>query len=238
MTMEDAKVAQWKKGRAKGVIRKVRAPQVGAEDFGDDEIVDGRQEHPGRRMTEEEFLAWIGAKTRAEWVDGEVILLPDVDFEQDQLQGWFLRLIGFFVEEHDLGKITSSRFFVRMAGPRSRRLPDICFMQKSREHLFGYGHFEGPPDLIVEVVSPDAAERDYVEKFKQYEAAGVREYWIVDPLIQRMEMHELAKGAYRAIPLKGVSLHSKVLKGLWVKPEWLWKRPLPKVMAVMKGMGK
>lgn len=40
---------------------------------------------------------------------------------------------------------------------------------------------DGTPDLIVEVTSPESLARDRGEKYVEYEAAGVREYWLIDP---------------------------------------------------------
>ena len=39
----------------------------------------------------------------------------------------------------------------------------------------------GAPDWIIEIVSPSSKPRDYMTKLFKYRAAGVREYWIVDP---------------------------------------------------------
>jgi Uma2 family endonuclease len=85
---------------------------------------------------------------------------------------------------------------------------------------------EGPADLIVEVVSPSGATRDYVEKFREYEAAGVPEYWVVDPQHGEAAFFILRDGRYEAAPLgAGGEFHSTVLPGFWVRAEWLWERP-------------
>lgn len=57
----------------------------------------------------------------------------------------------------------------------------------------------GAPDLIVEVLSPGTAARDWKDKFDLYEEAGVREYWIVAPLEQDISIfvHDAATGRYR-----------------------------------------
>ena len=57
--------------------------------------------------------------------------------------------------------------------------PDVCVIC-DLSRLDKQGYF-GPPELIVEVLSPKRIKRDLVEKFNLYEAAGVKEYWIVDP---------------------------------------------------------
>ena len=67
----------------------------------------------------------------------------------------------------------------------------------------------------------------------EYEQAGVKEYWVIDPNNERMVMYALNEDRnYKAIfPEKNV-LKSIVLKDFWLKPEWLWQDPLPNVVQV------
>lgn len=60
--------------------------------------------------------------------------------------------------------------------------PDICVICDPTKIEFR--GCLGAPDLIVEVLSPGTAARDWKDKFDLYEEAGVGEYWIVDPLAQ------------------------------------------------------
>ena len=53
---------------------------------------------------------------------------------------------------------------------------------------------DGAPDLVIEVVSPSSSRMDYIIKLNLYMAAGVREYWIVDPLRQRTIVYHLESG--------------------------------------------
>jgi len=86
----------------------------------------------------------------------------------------------------------------------------------------------------MEIVSPESVERDYDKKFRQYEKAGVSEYWIVDEIKKKVLLFRLDKdGSYREVrPRKGL-FHSKVMDGFWLDPKWLWERPLPSVFDVM-----
>lgn len=207
-----------------------------------DDSMEGLQPHPGRRMTEQEFLAWVGEKTRAEWVEGEVIIMSPVNTEHDDLQGWLNALLRLFVEERNLGRVCGSELAVRLhATRRQRRLTDLFFVATGRETQFSKTAFEGPPDLIVEVVSPDSTTRDYSEKRRDYESAGVREYWIVDPLSKRIVVHDLHKGAYRPIPEKNGALRSRVLRGLALRPAWLFPaegQRRPKIADILRTMKK
>lgn len=55
---------------------------------------------------------------------------------------------------------------------------------------------KGAPDLIVEILSPSTARRDRMVKLHQYQRAGVREYWIVDPDTKTVQVCILENGRY------------------------------------------
>jgi len=88
-------------------------------------------------------------------------------------------------------------------------------------------------------VSPESAGRDRGEKFYEYEAGGVREYWIIDPQRKRAEWCRLQEdGAYNVIAPDADGIYrSQVLAGLWMREPWLWQRPLPKLLDVLREWG-
>ncbi len=62
----------------------------------------------------------------------------------------------------------------------------------------------GAPDFVLEVVSPSSIIKDYIKKAAKYEAAGVREYWIIDPIKRRVCTYDFAEGSAPGIyPLSG-----------------------------------
>jgi|SRR5690625_5221470 len=61
----------------------------------------------------------------------------------------------------------------------------------------------GAPDFIIEVLSPSTARNDRWIKYNSYEKAGVKEYWIVDPVNMTIEVNTLEKGAYKQIAVYG-----------------------------------
>ena len=87
----------------------------------------------------------------------------------------------------------------------------------------------------MEIVSPESVERDYETKRELYQNAGVEEYWIVDEVEQKVTLLRLAaNGKYREVRPKKGELHSQVVPGFWIRPEWLWQEPLPKKVEVLK----
>jgi Uma2 family endonuclease len=75
--------------------------------------------------------------------------------------------------------------------------PDLVVVLESNR-IITPSKVKGTPDLLVEILSPSTRENDMVLKRKRYEAAGVPEYWIVDPFEHTLEQLILTKGSYVA----------------------------------------
>lgn len=194
---------------------------------------------PPARMTYEEFLDWADEDTWAEWVDGEVTVMSPVSVLHQRLADFLAALLQFFVEENNLGLILTAPFQMRLRTRPSGREPDITFIARDHLDQLKDVYLDGPADLAIEVISPDSRARDRGEKFYEYEQAGVREYWLIDPLRRQAEFYSLgAEGVWVSLPIDNHGiLRSTVLKGLWLRVDWLWQEPLPPLMTVLKEWG-
>lgn len=65
---------------------------------------------------------------------------------------------------------------------------------------------EGPPDLVVEVLSPATAARDRGVKLERYRLYGVPEYWVVDPDQRTIEVWKLARDAHGPVVHQGADI--------------------------------
>jgi Uma2 family endonuclease len=193
---------------------------------------------PELRMTEEEFVSWCDEDTNAEWVDGEVIMPSPANLKHVDLVGFLNLVLRAFVTSRGFGVVYGPELQVRLASLRRRRVPDLLFVSTERMGMLKTTEVDGAPDLLVEVVSPDSLARDWREKYLEYEAAGVREYWVIDPMSQRFEGYTLgADGRYALIEEKDGVVYSTVLAGFFLKPAWLWQEPLPNPLEVLKELG-
>ena len=132
-------------------------------------------------MSEEEFYRLVDdCGWRAEWVDGRVEYLPMPD-EQHQNTQWFLMdLLRTTVRAAGLNaKVMFAGLRTAVAADRHRD-PDVQMLLDRDDPRRQNRRWLGT-DLAVEVVSADDPRRDYVTKRREYLAAGVLEYWIVDP---------------------------------------------------------
>ena len=58
----------------------------------------------------------------------------------------------------------------------------------------------GPPDLVIEILSPSTAKRDLKDKRRLYQRSGVREYWIVDPVNRTVHIYKLGENGTYGFP--------------------------------------
>jgi Uma2 family endonuclease len=90
-------------------------------------------------------------------------------------------------------------------------------------------HIEGPPTLVVEILSPSTAAFDRARKLPLYASHGVKEVWLVTPYPWLAEVFVLAGGGYRldaAYERHGV-LKSRVFPGLEIRLEEVFTYPIP-----------
>ena len=180
----------------------------------------------------EEFLAWLDEDVRAEWVDGAIVTMPPANLEEHQDRGGLLyMLLQFFVQRSKLGRVFYAPALMRLPSRRSGREPDLLFVRAEHAHRIRPTYLDGPADLVVEIVSPDSVERDHQEKLAEYEAAGIPEYWIIDPLQQAAFFRQLgADGRYQLIPTDTDGIYtSREVPGFRMRVSWLWQRPLPTI---------
>jgi Uma2 family endonuclease len=198
------------------------------------------REPPSRKLTFEEFLEWNNDDLPAEWVDGDVVIPMPPDLPHQAIVMFLSGLLTLLSEHDDAGRVIISPFMVRLPEPlRSGREPDLLFIARTNLHRLQRLYLAGAPDIAVEVISPDSVTRDRREKFAEYEAAGVVEYWLIDPNRRRAEFYRLgADGRYMLVLGGGAGVfNSAVLPRLRLRVEWLWQEPKPKLMAVVREMG-
>jgi len=149
---------------------------------------------------------------RYEIVDGVLHMAPPPDFIQHQKPAFELATrLQMFVKKNKLGLVGVAPTGVRLPPQSVPLQPDIFFIAAGRKDVRLGRYVEGAPDLIVEVLSPSNWLYDRQEKFQAYQDAGVREYWIVDPRAQTIEVFALEQGAYTLIAMARVNEHARSL---------------------------
>jgi Uma2 family endonuclease len=187
-----------------------------------------------KAVTFKEFCVVVKEDQKADLIDGVIYMASPENTDANELFVWLLHILGGFVEARDLGKVYGSRVAFRLDDENSPE-PDIAFVRKDRLHLVQRGYVDGPPDLAIEIVSPESIDRDYETKKMKYQEAGVHEYWIIDDATEKVLLWRLNREKeYRAVRPRGGAYHSQVLTDFWFRPEWLWQQPRPKKADVLQ----
>ncbi len=186
------------------------------------------------RMSYEEFLDWSDEDTLAEWVDGKVEMMSPASAEHQDLSGFLAAILRWYAEEHG-GKVLTAPFQMRLDTVRRGREPDLIYLLPSSLPRLRPNYLDGPADLAIEIISPESMVRDRGAKYGEYEAGGVREYWVLDPAARRTDFFVLdPEGRYqRAVPGADGRYRSETLPGLWISVAWLWQSLLPRMRDVL-----
>lgn len=194
-----------------------------------------------RAGTYEEYLS-VAAETRiVEWADGEIIEYMPPNAIHQKITWFLFNLLSAFVETLEIGLVGSGPFEVKLWAGGPSREPDVFFLSSGTANELGEQRFVGPPDLVVEVVSPGSVREDRVRKFTEYEQAGVREYWLVDPRPNHRTVECYRRddaGVFQPVEADEQGrLYSAVLADdkarFWLHVSWLWQEPLPKVRTAL-----
>jgi Uma2 family endonuclease len=153
----------------------------------------------GSRYTWADYLEW-DENVRVELVDGEAVAMAPPSGPHQGVAGeLFYRIRGFL--EGKPCKVYPAPYAVRLnpredGGDDTVLEPDIVVVCDPAK-LDKYG-CKGAPDLVIEVLSPSTVRQDRIVKFRKYQQAGVREYWIADPETKSIQVCVLENGHYAA----------------------------------------
>lgn len=103
--------------------------------------------------------------------------------------------------------------------------PDLLYVSAEQQELIRETRIDGPPALVVEVISPTSSRRDRVRKMQIYQQAGVQHYWLADPTDRTLECFSLRGGLY-ALAVSGMDddlLKHPEFEGLALDLSILWR---------------
>jgi len=195
---------------------------------------------PPKRYNHSDFLRLAPEDTKAELIDGEIILMPTPSDIHERLQIFLITVITMFVSCFKLGQVRGSRTAVRISDVDTYE-PDILFVSREREPIIQAREVIAAPDLVIEILSGSTAHHDRGRKRENYAKAGVRELWIIDPYgpagtqFYQRQGNELVEVA----PVDGI-IHSITLPNFKLKVDWLWaneKDQLPNPIDALKELG-
>jgi Uma2 family endonuclease len=184
-------------------------------------------------VTEEMFDELVDEDTRAELIDGVMIVHSPAALRHDDISGFLRPLMRCFAEQKKLGKVLGPDGLFR---PRKGRRfgPDLFFLEQTRVPSPLPKVFQGAPDMLAEVLSPSNRPEDVAVKLPAYRRAGIREIWLVDPDRQEITVYRRRGRRYTARTTGSGRVRSDVLPGFWIESDWLWSEPLPDLLPCLR----
>lgn len=169
---------------------------------------------------------------RIELIDGEAVMMSLPSTVHQKISGELFRQLANFLEGKKC-EVFSAPFGVRLFekdGDSPENVdtmvePDISVIC-DRDKLDRHG-CKGAPDLIVEILSPSTQRRDRLIKLELYQRAGVREYWLVSPEEQTVQVLLFTNGLLlpRELYKKGDIAKVNVLEGCFLELEKVFPGP-------------
>jgi len=191
-------------------------------------------DRPSSLLPLEQFKRLVQDGMKADLINGVMIVATPASYTHERLFGFLMNLVSFYAEEKGLGVVLGSRSLVE-AGPRSGYEPDLCFVAQDRLDIINETSITGPPDLVVEIISPSTRQFDAYAKKEGYARLGVPEYWLIDPDNRAVAFYRLTEPGYVEGPVEDGIYHSLAVSGLWLRLDWLWDHP--KVADCLRELG-
>lgn len=174
--------------------------------------------HTRKKYTYEDYLQLPEDGKRYELIHGELIMTPAPLTIHQKVSLKIVELLLDFLKEHKIGELLFALVDVVLS-PENVVQPDILFVGKERSQIITDKNIAGAPDLVIEILSPASGYYDLIDKKELYETFGVKEYWIVDPMKQWIEIYVNENQKFKLLQRldkQGV-IQSKVLDGLQVE---------------------
>lgn len=181
------------------------------------------------KMSYEEYLNLPSDAQKIEWSNGEAIVyIPASDRHQDMI-GFLYALLRTFVELFGLGFVRQAPFEVKLWENGPSREPDLFFLSHTNPATITSTLITGAPDLVIELISRGSVTIDRVDKFREYEQAGVKEYWLIDARPRRHHVEFFVQdseiGYIPVEPDENNIYRSTILPHFWLNADWLLQQP-------------
>lgn len=146
---------------------------------------------------------------------------PAPSFYHQETALHFYRHLHDWVARRELGKVITAPIDMILS-EHCVTQPDVAYISRARLSII-HTAIMGPADLVAEVVSLGGRHRDRIEKRDLYEQYGVREYWIIDPESETVDVLSLDDNRFQLLMRcrPGQTAASRLLPGFEIKVDFL-----------------
>jgi Uma2 family endonuclease len=151
---------------------------------------------PTGPLTYEDYVELPDDGKRYEILDGELFVTPAPVPRHQRVSRNLQWILEGHIRSRRLGELFNSPIDLILSDTTVAQ-PDLLFIRGGRESIVTGRAVEGPPDLIVEILSPSSIRKDRKTKAMLYARFGIDHYWIVDPDGRTIEVYERDGDGYR-----------------------------------------
>lgn len=149
-------------------------------------------------LTYDDYRRLPNDRSRYEILDGELSVTPAPSTKHQRISSHLHRIVATHVVANQLGTIYAAPTDLILAATTVVQ-PDLIFIGNDRRHIITERAIEGPPNLLIEILSPTTHRTDRLTKAQLYAKHQVPHYWLVDPDQRSVEAYELVIDHYDLI---------------------------------------
>jgi Uma2 family endonuclease len=164
--------------------------------------------------------------TRYQLIEGELYAMsPSPRYTHQAIIWNFSQIFGRYLQQHPVGRAFVAPFDVYLS-PNDVVQPDVFFLANEGLKSLQDDGVHGAPDLVIEILSPSTAQLDKKQKRRIYARAGVKELWLVDPLLLQIQRYDFARDTAKPVQLieEDETFSTPLLPGLAFSAADIFKR--------------
>ncbi|MBW1801828.1 MAG: Uma2 family endonuclease [Deltaproteobacteria bacterium] len=176
------------------------------------------------KLTYDDYLNFPEDGKRYEIIDGEQWMTPAPQTRHQIVSRNIERILLNYIEDNELGQLFYAPTDVVLSDTTVVQ-PDLLFIKKDREHIIKRNFIEGPPDLMIEILSPGNEKLDRFTKMKHYALFGIGEYWLIDFEARILEQYVLKGQVFERTGVYGEDFSPSMFPDLTIHLSDVFKGP-------------
>ena len=191
--------------------------------FGEEKILEGEYVIFQPDVSEEVFWEYVNEDSNCELINGVLVIHSPASEEHEDIFSYLNALFRLYLEKNNAGKIYGSRFVMKLSKKWNSE-PDLFIVLPNNYSNIKETYYEGPADLVIEILSKSTRELDLEKKLPEFLRVGVKEVWIIDSQNKELSIfHKNDNQVYKNYKSDEI-VKSQVLPKFKFKIKWLWFR--------------
>ena len=201
--------------------------------FGEEKLLEGEYIICQPDVSEKVFWDYVNEDLNCELINGNLIIHSPASEEHEDIFSYLNTVFRLYLEKNKAGKMYGSRFIMRLSKKWNPE-PDLFIVLPNNYSNIKDTYFDGPADLVIEILSKSTRELDLEKKLPKYLDSGVKEVWIIDPEKKELTIYHKTNQEKYNDPQSDQFVKSTVLPEFNFRIKWLWHREEYPVIDILK----